>query len=136
LMETINKWRWNPVDPCDPETARRIGGAFFEFLFDRKTTLQPQSPEERTYFGLLQKRFAALGGSITVTPDEIAITLRLLQSATLTKKQIRDESGQLSITFASDNALEEFYLLLESISDDKFIHDLDQILGKPQSTIS
>ncbi|MBI4225623.1 hypothetical protein HY612_00755 [Candidatus Roizmanbacteria bacterium] len=136
LMGTINKWRWDPVTPCDPDTASRIGGAYFEYLFDGQTAIRPQSPDEETYFNFLSKKFNAKGGPINITADEVAKTLRLLQSATLTKMQIRDGGGKVSIRMASDNALEELYLLLENIPDDNFIRGIDQILGIPQPTTS
>lgn len=117
----------------------RLGGAFFQYLFDGKTTHQPDEndSEQVIYFRYLQKRFETPSGEdgvkhISITAEEIAITLKLAQAASLTKSAIRARKDQTVFTadIASDALLEELCLLLETNQQNsEFIEKINDILG-------
>jgi len=130
LTLTLNKWRWKPVTPCDENTARRIGGAYFEFLFDENTTLEPQNPDEKVFFDFYKKKFSVKEGNISIEPVEIATVLRLLQSAALEKLELQKDRMKSTSTIAADAALDELYALLEQVNPD-FLTKVDETLGKP-----
>lgn len=142
LNQIIAKWRWKPVAPLDEKTARKIGGAFFQMLFDNKTSYQPTpgNHDEEIYFAYLKKMHGSQINNdeprkITITPEEIATVLKLSQAATLTKALIREkkELGVFTADIASDALLEEIYELLEQIQKNpenaQFIAEIDQILN-------
>jgi len=133
LAQTIAKWRWQPVEPLDEPTARKIGGAYFQYLFDGKTSYAPVGTDEEVYFGYLRKKFATVAENesrtMPITAEEIATVLKLAQGATLTKAAISRTSIHTT-DIASDDLLEEIYMLLEqNATNTAFIEEIDKRLN-------
>lgn len=141
LTEIIAKWRWRPVTPLDEPSARRVGGAYFQYLFGRATTHEPANPEEELLFKYLEKRFADVGEepqTINVTAEEIAAVLRLSQAASLTKAALRSSGDSEHVStadIAPDSLLEEMYWILnENSSNNEFIEEIDRRLNSTDNS--